>query len=433
MLKRLAWLEPAQVADGYKTAKATNLERFKRSAASYRHGQMDQIGRVDSSSYMPIGHSPSDRNSYKHTGGQRHMGIEHSGRYVEYFERMWAKNKAIGIAAQTKLKIEFERGEFSKHSGKLLHGCWLTSPVKNDFFKFRMATFVHGKTLGKDDDPRGPDGLLGNRAGPFYALSEFMDEAGIGVSYAIATADHDQFDFGAMMDRDYSGIRWRMFLYENERFAPKQGQDLFSGWSGRGRASYYNGWDNDALRDLFSRLSRETLDEILLNEVFYSGYLKTVLKKATTDPYDVDGFVVSLSQKHILPIEIKEKFPTDGRKRHFGIDAGRIMMLLRLCIPNDANALYIVREVTPDRKFVGWKYITLSNMLVASSWNLQAGGRGMGGGGTQTVMIPYDEFSDMSASTFDEGNIRNIARLPDNVKDIVASYRAESKRLFSGT
>ena len=34
-------------------------------ATSYRHSQMNQIGRVNFSSYMPVGHSPFSFNSYR--------------------------------------------------------------------------------------------------------------------------------------------------------------------------------------------------------------------------------------------------------------------------------------------------------------------------------------------------------------------------------
>ncbi len=96
-------------------------------------------------------------------------------------------------------------------------------------------------------------------------------------------------------------------------------------------------------------MEKQKLESMLLNELFYTGYLKSILKKPTNDPCDVDGFIISLSQKHILQIEMKEKFPVlKKRERYFGIDAGRIMMLLRVCIPNDSNAIYIIRQVTEN-------------------------------------------------------------------------------------
>ena len=93
-------------------------------------------------------------------------------------------------------------------------------------------------------------------------------------------------------------------------------------------------------------------------------------------------------------MEIKEKFPGQNREdKFFGIDAGRVMMLLRICLPNDANAIYLIREVDKRAGFVGWKYITLSDIIMTSSWNLQAGGRGMGGQATTNIRLPYDYFT----------------------------------------
>lgn len=122
---------------------------------------------------------------------------------------------------------------------------------------------------------------------------------------------------------------------------------------------------------------------------------------------------------------MKEKFPVlKKRERYFGIDAGRIMMLLRVCLPNNSNALYIIRQVSQnDRKLESWKFITLSKIIMSASWNLQAGGRGMGGGDTQTIKIPYDEFEDITEETFTEDNLKKISLLSNDIKDVVVSYK----------
>ena len=354
-------------------------------------------------------------------------------RYIEYFEMVWSKNKARGLAAQVYLKMEFSTGRFKKHNRKLFQGCWLTSPKSMDFYKFRMSTFVHDGILTATSPTLHPEDLLGDQARPFYAISEFMNNAGIGVSYAIATTDTGDINFDAIMDKDYSGMNWHMFLYEREEFVEKFGGEIFSTWGERGRPGYARKpWENEELKEAFAGMTHEQLDGLILNELFYTGYMKTILRRPTNDPYDVDGFIVSLSQKHIFPIELKEKFPVlEKRERYFGIDAGRIMMLLRLCIPNNTDALYIVREMNREGEFIGWKYITLSEMIMKSSWNLQGGGKGMGGGDTQTVKIPYDEFSDMSESTFDEQNLQNMANMPENVRRTVTGYQALHKDRFS--
>lgn len=103
-----------------------------------------------------------------------------------------------------------------------------------------------------------------------------------------------------------------------------------------------------------------------------------------------------------MPVEVKEKSPTpDGT---FGIDAGRILMLLRLCVTTDSNALYLIRSVdsSDERRFMGWRAITLSDMIMGCSWNLQAGGLGMGGGATQTVMMPSTLFHEFNPAAITE-------------------------------
>ena len=75
-------------------------------------------------------------------------------------------------------------------------------------------------------------------------------------------------------------------------------------------------------------------------------------------------------------MEIKEKFAgQSGREKFFGIDAGRIMMLLRLCLPNDSNALYLIKELDEAGSFIGWKFITLRDIIMTASWNPQAAAR----------------------------------------------------------
>ncbi len=42
-------------------------------------------------------------------------------------------------------------------------------------------------------------------------------------------------------------------------------------------------------------------------------------------------------------------------------------MLLRLCLPNDSNALYLIRELDEAGSFIGWKFITLSDIIMTAS------------------------------------------------------------------
>lgn len=355
--------------------------------------------------------------------------------YIEYFEKLWTRNKAMGLAAQIHLEDEMQTGSFKKHSGKLFQGCWLLSPNSRDSYKFRFCFFVHNKLLKTIPDELDPRTLLADRSRPFYAIAEYMNNAGVGVVYAIPTADDGLINFRSIYDRDYSSIKWNLFLYENEKLVRKSESELLGYWAGRGRPSYNKKkWDDSKVKEAFGKMKIEQLEAMMLNELFYTGYLKSILKKSTNDPYDVDGFVISLSQKHILPIELKEKFPVANKKEnYFGIDAGRVLMLLRICVPNDSNALYIVRQVAEDgRKLEAWKFTTLAKIIMSGSWNILGGGIGMGGGDTHTIKIPYVEFEDITEETFDEENLKKISNLPKDVKEIAMNFRKQIQLKYPG-
>lgn len=353
--------------------------------------------------------------------------------YVKYFQKVWSKNKAMGLVAQAHLEKEVKSGFLKKHSDKLFQGCWLLSPKWEDWHKFRLCFFTHDKVLQSLPDQLDPKEFLGENARPFYAVAEYMSNAGIGVVYAVPTTSGNV-DLESFSNKDYSSLNWHLFLYEKEGLHRKDESYIFKTWGDRGRPTYRkDSWNDKSLENTFIEMKIEQLDGLLLNELFYTGYLKTILKKAANDPYDVDSFIISLSQKHILPIELKEKFPVlTKRDRYFGIDAGRIMMLLRICIPNDSNALYIIRQVSENgRKLEGWKFITLSKIIMSSSWNLQAGGKGMGGSDTQTIRLPYDEFEDLTEETLSEDNLKKLSNLPKDVKEIVQDYKSEFTKRFS--
>ncbi len=184
---------------------------------------------------------------------------------------------------------------------------------------------------------------------------------------------------------------WACFRYLNEQLVPFDAISFFGKWVGnRGRANINKKvWDED-VNARFRDMDDADVTAMVTAQAFYYGFLKVKLRKPFNDPYDVDCFVAS-HQGTVLPVEIKEKSAGGGDgDSFFGIDAGRILMLLRLCLPVDANAAYVVREVREggSREFLGWKVLTLDRLIMSASWNLQAGGVGMGGGNTQTVLMP---------------------------------------------
>jgi hypothetical protein len=76
------------------------------------------------------------------------------------------------------------------------------------------------------------------------------------------------------------------------------------------------------------------------------------LKKTIPEPSDIDGFIISFSQKHIIPVEMKEKFPLelkDGSKLYV-IDASipTSEFGLRFSAPYNESSYNINEMVTLD-------------------------------------------------------------------------------------
>ncbi|HBR21061.1 MAG TPA: hypothetical protein DD713_00590 [Nitrospiraceae bacterium] len=346
---------------------------------------------------------------------------------VEVLENLWSKNKAKGLLAQAVLMQEISKGVFGEDAGdKIFSGCWLLAPKSTDFYKFRFCFFVHPSVLKLHDAGVTPKSILGDKYRPFHAITEFMDNAGIGTVYVVPSTDNGKLPLESFKNRNFSGIAWQLFTFENGEFISREPQEFFTRWAGnRGRASSGTQWEPQT-KEKIGLLNEEILTELLLNELFLSGFVKSILRKPLNDPYDVDSFLISISQNHIFPMEIKEKFPGQNSKdKFFGIDAGRVMMLLRLCLPNDANSVYLIRELDETGQFIGWKYITLSDIVMTSSWNLQAGGPGMGGQSTQTIRLPYEYFKDFIANEITEDNLKKIGNLPKDVKTIAKQFGAE--------
>jgi len=95
--------------------------------------------------------------------------------------------------------------------------------------------------------------------------------------------------------------------------------------------------------------------------------------------------------------------------------------------------MYIVREVanTDDREFVGWKMARLDTLLLKSHWQGIGGGRGMTGGATQTITMPYEAFDDITAETLSEDKLNEISQMSEVVRSQADVFRREVERLFN--
>jgi hypothetical protein len=328
-------------------------------------------------------------------------------------------NKAMGLVAQA----DFQKWVYQVGGNvqrKYFNGCWVMSP-KGSTASRRMCFFVHGKIEAKESVQSSVNSLISNRG--FHSLFGSILRSGLGVFYCIPTGDP--------ASRNLGSLNWTIFRYQNENLIPINAEQFFALWPGRGRVGRGAEWDG-YVRTRYQNIDLEILESIVLNQVFFNSFVKEQMQKPVADPYDVDGFFVSYEGK-ILPMEIKEKFPFEANKiKLLGIDAGRILMLLRICLPLDCNGLYVIREVedTLERRFVGWKMTTLDSIIMNSNWTLQAGGTGMTGGPTQTVTFPYDCFSEVNAETFSDDNLRRISDFSGIIKEKAAVFQKEVERFI---
>ncbi|PYS45566.1 MAG: hypothetical protein DMF68_21905 [Acidobacteria bacterium] len=309
---------------------------------------------------------------------------------IAYLQQFLTFNKARGMVSECSLETHL-KSQHPALAGKYLPGGWVISPKTEESSRYRFVISVMPHLYVNEAEL---DAAIRSRETDrgFQALATFLTQSAIGVIVAGA--------FSSGADAGPAQLIWKNYSYIDERLRPNTGTEPFDRWPGtRGRASAGNAWQADVI-DRFRLVEAEQLTGLTLRQAYYYGYLKQQLKKPFDDPYDVDAFIVSFRQA-VMPVEIKEKSPTPGGA--FGLDAGRILMMLRMCLATDSNALYIVREVdnSATRQFVNWRCITLSNLVMGCSWNLQAGGAGMGGGATQTVMMPgslFEPFTDRNLS-----------------------------------
>ncbi len=337
---------------------------------------------------------------------------------IKYLHSIMGKNKAKGLLAQLEFR-KWTSSNLGEPAQKHFEGCWIL-PAKELPYSRRVCFFVHPAITSDNELDPIRTKLLQDRG--FQGLCSSLKSTGLGIIYYIATSGSSP-----SIDR----LKWTGYFYSNENLVPLDEARTFKVWGGSGRSGQGKPWEK-ATEQKYSALSSDQLAAILLPQVFYNKVLKEKFKISTPDPYDCDGFIVSYDGR-VFPMEIKEKSPFGTGIQKLGIDAGRLLMLLRICMPIDANAFYIVRELESGegRKFSKWKFITLDDVVMKSSWNLQPGGMGMGGGGTSTIILPYGAFGDLTPETFSDDNLRSLSPLSGKVKDQAMRFAKEiESRLF---
>ena len=344
-----------------------------------------------------------------------------------YLMSIMPGHKALGLLAQ----LEFERwiGEQNEIvRNKYFRGCWITALKGADFYALRTCFFVSPEVVLEPEIEETLSGHAGNRQ--FHAMCSSLNSAGFDVVYC----------FPVVKEKDFrtTDVKWRIYRYLKESLVEEDPDRYFSVWYGRGRVSRPREWVARTV-EKFKRLDEKALTSLVLPQLFYNGLFKGRYRANTMDPYDTDGFIISYDGK-VFPVELKEKFPFRHQSMGstIGVDVGRILMMLRICVPLDANGFYIVREVeeTEERRLVGWRLIRLDELLVKCSWNVQAGGPGMAssaagaGSPTSTILVPHKAFSEMTPEIFSDGCLRRYATLTEGTRRLAQDFIAQSLNRF---
>lgn len=299
---------------------------------------------------------------------------------LAYLQQFLTHNKARGMMAE--LAFDEYLARTAPHEAlKIYDGAWLVAPNVARYDQRRHAIFVLPQLYASEAELQ-TAWQVKERDRGFQTLALYLAQGGMRVVVTGAYAK----------EANLQQLNWRQAMYQRERLLPLPEHEPFASWPGRGRASPGGTWQADVVAR-FHAFPVSALTGLTLQQAFYYGYLKRLLHKSLADPYDVDGFLVGYGGQ-VLPLEIKEKSAT--AKGSFGLDVGRILMMLRLGLCTGQNGLYLIREVdsSPERAFLRWRCITLADLIMGCSWNLQGGGKGMGGGDTQTVMMAGSLFQD---------------------------------------
>lgn len=328
-------------------------------------------------------------------------------------------NKALGLLAQFKFE-SWVSGQPISISNKYFSGCWILSP-RNGVPDQRICFFTHDKIVEPDDMESIIQLISSDRK--FHSMCSSLVRAGLGVVYG----------FPVSIDKvtNFDSLNWLLFRYNDESLTLLDADSFFSSWPRRGRRGRSGPW-TDHVNSRYEELDDAGLESLVLNQVFYDSFIKGRYRLTISEPYDVDGFIISYSGE-VFPLEIKEKFPFETNTGlRFGVDVGRILMLLRICLPLNSNAMYLIREVesSEERTFVGWKMTRLDTLLLKSYWQGIGGGRGMTGGATQTITMPYSDYSDIDKNTFSEDTLHQISQMSEVVRNQADIFRQEVERLF---
>ncbi|HCA5183916.1 TPA: hypothetical protein MW242_003563 [Acinetobacter baumannii] len=133
---------------------------------------------------------------------------------------------------------------------------------------------------------------------------------------------------------------------------------------------------------------------LYVQRLIFDGYIGYAKVKGT--PSDIDSIIFSESLKKYSLIEIKDKDLSKRPPQGFGMDLRRIDALLRLSEITGWPTYYLVRHINNqhERKFLGWKMISMEKFNSKLASPVIQGGSGMASpdGQYPTRICPVKEF-----------------------------------------
>jgi len=155
-------------------------------------------------------------------------------------------------------------------------------------------------------------------------------------------------------------------------------------------------------REQFEYFKEYKLDTLL--KIYADRYFLDVEKnKVLLNIIDFDA-IIKQGEKYFV-VETKEKEPIkDGKQKEdeklwsYGWDTRRLIWYKYIQEKIGWRVLYSVRQIDnrEDRGFIKWDSIFLDDFLKGTSWSNSTGG----GGGEDTLTVPYNHFSDLQESLF---------------------------------
>jgi hypothetical protein len=289
------------------------------------------------------------------------------------------ENKLVGLLAEVELRAELSRLGLGD---RLALGGWLARPRRrtgDDQHAVAMFPLLRG--TGESEK------CALERASPYLLPALQLHRAGMSAHLCVGLVPDD-------LSR--SPVTWRSFSIEGSAallFKPSRFPEGLDGFEPRDRRYNFLRYSADS-----SVIPPHAVAQEFAKESCRIMFQEKWMCELT----DFDG--IFFGGNRTYPVEVKVKSVAEDKStgEYFGLDIGPFVKLAFFNVRDAAlDGLFIVKETRSDeaRTHAGWWMITFRRLAQVASWQPRAGGRGMIGGTSSTVMIPKWAFSPMTSDT----------------------------------